>query len=230
MKRLLSLFFAVIMSVVTLALSVTGYEGKTVKDTSSHRDADNCIYFAVPGGEDDWGHFDTIYCHIWIDGGDEFFTWQTEYEKCEKVKKNLWKYDLDNLEISRRVEGGFNEKTTYGVIFSDNIGNQTYDLYFTKECLGDTVECTNAYRGNPIDTSKRCIVARWQKNGDKYDSVEYTRSTVTVTVTNSDARNNEDNVKSLSQDMSMVIIFILSVVIILLVVFMVVKAIKNKRK
>lgn len=227
MKRLFSVTIILMMSVIMLFSSVVVVNGATSKKIK-----DNCIYFQVPDGEDNWGDYDTIYCHIWVDGGDEFFTWQTSHEKCQKVKKNLWKYNLSSLKTSRRITGGFDKKTTYCVIFSDNIGNQTYDLYFKNECVGDTVECTNAYRGNPIDINKKCIVARWQKNGDQYDSVEYTRESVSTIIEDNSKEDSdtEDDTQSLSQDMSMVIIFMLSVVIVLLVIILIVRSIKNKKK
>ena len=221
MKKLLGSFFTLVIIITTVFASVVSYQCENVEEENK-----NCIYFMAPSGDNGWGNFDTVYCHIWIDGGDEFFTWQTNPEKCENVKGNLWKYDLTKLKGSRRTPNGFDKKTTYGVVFSDNIGNQTYDLYFTKDCIGDTVECTSAYRGNPVDVSKKCVVAKWKINGDKYDSVEYTKETET-TIGESNSLGESSN--SLNQDMSMVIILILSIVIILLVIFMIVKVILKKR-
>lgn len=224
MKRVYRLMLLLVIVVATLFSSSAICNCATVKENS-----DECIYFSVPTGKESWGEFDTIYCHIWIDGGDEFFTWQTNPEKCQKVSNKLWKYDLSKLKGSRHIKGGFNKEITYGIIFSDNIGNQTYDLYFTKECIGDTIVCTNAYRGNPIDNTKRCLVAKWKINGDKYDSVEYTKVVEKTMVESPAVEDKEETTSALSEDMGMVIIIMLSVVIVLLLVIIFIKMIKSKK-
>ena len=190
---------------------------------------DNVIYFNVPvTGDYAWGNYDVVYCHIWEDGGDEFFSWQTTKEKCTRVKGDLWKYDLDALNESRRITGGISDGVKYAVIFSDNLGDQTYDLYFTSECIGDTVECGEKTRDNPIDAQKKCLVANWANN--KYDPVEYQESSSSpqqaVIVTHPAEENSGD---SLSQDMSITIIIILSAVILLLLILLIIKSLKDKK-
>lgn len=190
---------------------------------------DDVIYFKVPvTGDYAWGNYDVVYCHIWEDGGDEFFSWQTTKEKCTRVKGDLWKYDLDALNESRRITGGISDGVKYAVIFSDNLGDQTYDLYFTSECIGDTVECGEKTRDNPIDAQKKCLVANWANN--KYDPVEYQESSSSpqqaVIVTHPAEKNSGD---SLSQDMSMTIIIILSAVILLLLILLIIKSLKDKK-
>ncbi|MGN0459386.1 MAG: hypothetical protein ACI4HL_00570, partial [Ruminococcus sp.] len=206
--------FLVLLTLCMMICSVpTAYGKESTKD--------NAIYFNVPvTGDYAWGNYDVVYCHIWEDGGDEFFSWQTTKEKCTRVKGNLWKYDLDILDDSRRIAGGISDGVKYAVIFSDNLGDQTYDLYFTSECIGDTVECGEETRDNPIDAQKKCLVANWVNN--KYDPVEYQESSSdpqeAIIVTHPAEENSGD---TLSQDMSITIIIILSAVILLLLVLLI---------
>ncbi|MGN1126891.1 MAG: hypothetical protein ACI4RI_05565, partial [Ruminococcus sp.] len=130
---------------------------------------------------------------------------------------------------SRRITGGISEGIKYAVIFSDNLGDQTYDLYFTSECIGDTVECGENTRDNPIDAQKKCLVANWVNN--QYDPVEYEQSASQpeeVTVVTRPAE--EKSGDSLSQDMSITIIIILSAVILLLLILLLIKVFKEKRE
>ena len=190
---------------------------------------DNVIYFNVPvTGDYSWGNYDVVYCHIWEDVGDEFFSWQTTKERCTRVKGDLWKYDLDALNESRRITGGISDGVKYAVIFSDNLGDQTYDLYFTSECIGDTVECGENTRNNPIDAQKKCLVANWVNN--QYDSVEYKKiSSDPQGATIVTHPNEENSGDTLSQDMSITIIMILSAVILLLLILLIIKALKDKK-
>ena len=196
--------------------------------TTNTTNTKNEIYFKVPvSGEYSWGDYDTVYCHVWQDGGDEFFTWQTSFEKCTRVKGNLWKYDLNLLLNSRGVPGGLKDDCVYAVIFSDNVGDQTYDLYFKTDCIGDTVICGDATKDNPVNPSVKCLVAQWKNNGDKYDSVLYNNESNNSPAVETKAEDDEKS--NLSQEMSMTIIIILSVVILLLIVVLVVKHFRDRK-
>lgn len=222
MKRL----FCCIMMMLVLA---TSFSCLCPLVSASVQKEDNAIYFSVPTtGENAWGDFDTVYCHIWRDGGDEFFTWQTTFEKCTKVKGNLWKYDLADLENSRNSNNGIEKDAIYAVIFSNNLGEQTYDLYFTTECIGDTVICSNDTKDNPVDPAKKCLISKWTNNSQKYNPVDYynqSKNPPDKEVIEDESP--EEN--TLSQDMSITIIVILSIVIILLAIILVVKNIKSKK-
>lgn len=212
---------------VVFAFSATPVNGaqKIVKN-------ENAIYFSVPvTGENAWKNYDTIYCHMWKVGYDEYFTWQTSHEKCTRVKGNLWKYDLDNLDYTRGSSGELQSGYTYAVIFSDNLGDQTYDLYFTVDCIGDTVECTSKTMSNPVDTSIKCLVATWKNNGDKYSSTDSVNQETSVSSSNDYAEESEDNANdTLISKMNITIIVILSTAIVILVVILLVKALRNKKR
>ena len=62
-----SKIFLVLVTVFLLLFSVPTAYGKETKE-------ENVIYFNVPvTGNYAWGNYDVVYCHIWEDGGDEFF-------------------------------------------------------------------------------------------------------------------------------------------------------------
>lgn len=124
----------------------------------------NHIYFDIAG----WKNFNNIYCHIWEIGGNDFFGWQTGYERCEKVNGTIYSYDLSKLLDSEDISGGFNENKDYCVIFSSNTGIVTYDLTISAECAGDIASMTGIRIENPVDSRKIGYEAVWEKNNDKY--------------------------------------------------------------
>lgn len=223
MRNCKSKIFLVLVTVFLLLFSVPTAYGE------ENKNEENVIYFNVPvTGDYAWGNYDVVYCHIWEDGGDEFFSWQTTKEKCTRVKGDLWKYDLDVLDESRRIKGGIESGVKYAVIFSDNLGDQTYDLYFTSECIGDTVECGENTRDNPIDAQKKCLVANWVNN--HFDPVEYKKIPSEPQEATIFTHPNEENSgDTLSQDMSITIIIILSAVILLLLILLIIKVLKDKK-
>jgi LPXTG-motif cell wall-anchored protein len=106
-----------------------------------------------------WKNFSEVYCHIWKRGGDPFYPWQTKKEKCKGSGKN-WSYDISALDIKPEED--------YCVIFSTNIGQQTYDATFSKSCVGDTLKLTGKKIENPKDSEKTADEAVWTKNSSSY--------------------------------------------------------------
>lgn len=117
---------------------------------------DTTIYFEVPA---DWNNYSSVYCHIWAAGGDSLAAWQSKKEKCTKVEDGLYSYDISKV-------GGLEDGVFYGVIFSVDIGLQTYDALMSSQCYGDTLYCDGTIYENPQDSSKTAIAAFW-KNQDK---------------------------------------------------------------
>lgn len=188
----------------------------------------NVIYFKVPtNGKNAWGKSQAIYCHIWETGGGEFYIWQAKSEKCEKYKDDVWYYDLDKLKASTELEGGLKKGRTYAVIFSDNIGNQTYDLYFNSDCVGDLVVCTGKTQSNPVSPGKFCSVAEWKDNKD-FNSVVYDKTPP------SDQKpvkaNPVDDSSNLSKEMGFAVIAIVASVVLLLALAFVITSAVKKRK
>lgn len=117
---------------------------------------DTTIYFEVPA---DWNNFSSVYCHIWEYGGDSLASWQSKKEKCTQVEDKLYSYDVSKA-------GTLTDGTYYGVIFSVDIGLQTYDTLMTTACYGDTLYCDGTIYENPQDSSKTAVAAFW-KGQDK---------------------------------------------------------------
>ena len=96
-----------------------------------------------------------VYCHIWKNGGDELYAWQTKNEKMTEEGNNKWSYEIPAGDWDM-------------VIFSTSTGVQTYDLTLGDECVGDTAYVTDEMIENPMDSNKMTNAARWRNNGSKY--------------------------------------------------------------
>ena len=189
----------------------------------------NVIYFKVPTtGKNAWGNGQAIYCHIWEAGGSEFFIWQTKSEKCVQYKDDVWYYDLDKLKSSNKLDGGLKKGRVYAVIFSDDIGNQTYDLYFDSACVGDIVVCNGETQSNPVSPGKYCAIAEWKDNSE-FDSVVYDK--VPPSDKKSDVPSTESQTNNnLSQEMGFAVVIIVASVVLLLALAFVITSIVKKRK
>lgn len=113
---------------------------------------DTTIYFEVP---QIWENYFSVYCHIWEYGGDSLTPWQGKKEKCTKVEDGLYSYDISKA-------GTLEEGKFYGVIFSIDIGLQTYDTLMTTDCIGDTLYSDGTIYENPQDSTKTCFAAFWR--------------------------------------------------------------------
>ncbi len=136
--------------ILCLALALVCMAGVAVIGVSAADDT--TIYFEVPA---DWNNFSSVYCHIWAYGGDSLAAWQSKKEKCTEVEAGLYSYDVSKV-------GGLTDGTYYGVIFSVDIGLQTYDTLMTTDCFGDTLYCDGTIYENPQDSSKTAQAAFWK--------------------------------------------------------------------
>ncbi|MBR3988072.1 MAG: hypothetical protein IKK10_02075 [Clostridia bacterium] len=138
-KRILSLLVAVI---IVASISVVAVNAEEITR----------IYFEVP---ESWENFSQIYCHIWEYGGDNLAPWQGKKERCTQVRDNLYEYDTTAV-------GGLNDGVYYGVIFSADIGHQTFDLVMSSECLGCVAYTDDNIYISPQDNSKTVLPAFWR--------------------------------------------------------------------
>ena len=143
-KKILCLALALVCIASMAVIGVSAADDKTT------------IYFEVPSN---WNNYSSVYCHIWAYGGDSLAAWQSKKEKCTQVEGNLYSYDISKV-------GALEEGQYYGVIFSLDIGLQTYDTLMTTACLGDTLYADGTEYENPQDSSKKAVAAFW-KNQDK---------------------------------------------------------------
>lgn len=139
LKRICSILLA---TVIILCISVVAVNAE---GTSK-------LYFEVP---ESWEHFSRVYCHIWEYGGSPLSPWQSKKQICTQVEDNLYSYDTT-------LVGGLTEGKYYGVIFSVDIGLQTYDLLMSTDCLGSTAYCNDEYYYSPQDTAKYVLPAYWR--------------------------------------------------------------------
>lgn len=162
MKKIISLVLTAFMLLSVLPINTAlAADTSEVSDPSS---SGNKIYFDANG----WNNYAQIYCHIWQQGGDSFFAWQSTKEKCTKESGTKYSYNLDTLNDSSNISGGFKSGVDYCVIFSANTGRQTYDCTIGKACIGDTARITGNHTENPVDSEKYADEIVWDKNSNKY--------------------------------------------------------------
>lgn len=166
-KKLSAIILVVLMLMSMSAIAVSAAEVNEAvgADTSSEATgAGQLIYFDASG----WKNVNQIYCHIWVNGGDDFYGWKASGEKCTKVSGSLWSYDLSALNNSTNVSGGFKSGEDYCVIFCADTGAQTYDATIGTACIGDRMKITGKMIENPMDSEKEGYEAVWSKNSSKF--------------------------------------------------------------
>ena len=151
MKRVVSLVLVLMM---LFAMGIMGATATT---------EDQVIYFEEPTdlGIASW-ESTKVFCHIWEYGGESFAQWQAKKEACVKTEtEGLWAYEITAKGFE--VEKG----KTYGVIFSNEDGMQTYDTIFDVTCIGDTLYCKgeDSIIEAPSDSTKTALATYW-KNAD----------------------------------------------------------------
>ena len=107
-----------------------------------------------------WDEESQVYCHIFAYGGDAFFEWQTKKEKCTDNEDGTWTYDLD----AKKVE--LDPDKMYCVLFSNEDGEETYQLFMDTTCMGDTAYCDGTQTENPVNSNLKSYTAYW-RNQDK---------------------------------------------------------------
>ena len=133
-------------------------EPSSEEPSSEEPEVKNVIYFDANSAN--WGEFKKVFCHVWVYGGDAFYSWQAKKETCTDADGDgIWEYNFDDKGIA--LEDG----VLYAVIFSNENGSQTYNLLFDTTCLEDTAYVVENVYENPEDSSKTCKVAFW-KNQD----------------------------------------------------------------
>ena len=166
-KRILAVALAIlmVMSMAAIAVSAAEVSNSAGADSSSEATGTSGIIRFNAAG---WNNVTQIYCHIWINGGEEFYGWKNPAEKCTKVNGSLWEYDLSKLDASTELTGGLKSNEDYCVIFHADTGLQTYDATFGTACIGDMLKLTGNQIENPIDSNKKGYEAVWARNSSKY--------------------------------------------------------------
>lgn len=166
-KRILSVALAIVMVMAMAAVAVSAAEVSNsagADATSEATGTSGKIYFDASK----WNNVTQIYCHIWINGGDQFYGWKSAEEKCTNVSGSLWEYDLSKLDGSSYITGGLKANEDYCLIFHADTGLQGYDTTFGTECIGDRAYLTGKTIENPVDSEKLGYETVWSKNSSKY--------------------------------------------------------------
>lgn len=158
MKKILSVVLCIIM---VLSIFSTIPFAVSAQETDTAKLGEGQVISFDPSGTG-WLNVTAVYCYIWPYGGDSFTPWQAKASKMTKVSETEWTYD-----IVAKTGKSIEEDTPYAVIFSDNNGDQTYDLLFDSTVLGDTAYCkADEILENPADSSKTCQPAYWQNQDE----------------------------------------------------------------
>jgi LPXTG-motif cell wall-anchored protein len=177
LKKIISIALAalMVMSVAVVVASAADTDSASAgaevsnsagADTSnSSTGSSNVIYFDYGTT---WKNVSQIYAHIWVIGGDSFYSWQAGGEKCDRVSGTKWSYDLSKLSQSTTISGGLKKGTDYAVIFSADNGLQTFDQTFGTPCIGDTAKLTGDQIENAVDSEKKAYESVWKTNSSKY--------------------------------------------------------------
>ena len=165
-KKIMSVMLAVLvlMSVVAISASAAQVEiadnsaeaiADVAADGSAETGATNVLNFDT--STSGWNNYKKIFCHVWVYGGESFYSWQSKAEACtDKDGDGIWTYDLDAKGVALEAN------TLYAVIFSNENGMQTYNLLFDTNVLGDTAYCDGTTYENPEDSSKTAQAAFWR--------------------------------------------------------------------
>ncbi len=178
LKKIISIALAVlmVMSVAVVAASAADTDSSSagaevnnsagVDTSNSSTGANNVVYFDY-GTK--WKNVQQIYAHIWIIGGEKFYGWQKNDEKCDRVGPTKWSYDLSKLKNSTDISGGIKSGVDYCIIFSADNGAQTFDMTFGTPCIGDTAKLSsNNQIENAVDSEKKAYESVWKINSEKY--------------------------------------------------------------
>lgn len=172
-KKIMSLMLAIVM-VMSFAVIATSAAQVEIADNSADAVAEVAADAAADTGAEagaetaagnklyfepdtaGWNNYKSVFCHLWVYGGDSFYAWQAKAEKCVDNKDGKWYYDLDAKGVT--LEAG----VLYAVIFSNENGMQTYNLLMDSTCIGDTAYCDGTTYENPEDSSKTATAAFWR--------------------------------------------------------------------
>lgn len=179
-KKIMSVMLAVVM-LMSVAVMATSAAQVEIADNSAEAIAEVAADAAADTGADasaetgaaktltfevnttNWKNFTTVYCHIWVYGGDPIYAFKAKAEKCTDNGDGTWTYDLDAKGVT--LEDG----VLYAVLFGNENGMQTYNLLFDTSVLGDTAYCDGTEYENPVDSTKSTAAAFWRgQDSSKY--------------------------------------------------------------
>lgn len=148
MKKIIS-----ILLVTVMLMSMTAFVTSAAEASATTGYKEHTITFDA--STTDWQNYKSIYCHIWVHGGDPIFAFKSKSEKCVDNGDGTWTYDLDAKGVT------LEEGVLYSVLFANENGMQTYNLLLDTSCYGDTAYCDGTVYENPVDSNKTALAAYW---------------------------------------------------------------------
>ena len=165
-KKFLSLLLAVMMVVSVMAVGVVTSSAAT---TAGFTPDPNKIYFDTDGTG--WDMSQTKYKIAFYFAGGDFDT------EANPTKPIAWGgskligtategqsgvFEFDPVEkLGYQLTPGVQYKLIFARIEGKNWKEQTYDLFFTTDCLGHVAKCDGTMIENPVDSSKKALPAYW---------------------------------------------------------------------
>ena len=166
-KKFLSVLLAVMMVVSVMTVGVVASNAAT---TAGFTPAATKFYFDVDGTGWTMGAKDKVAFHIF--GGDLETTqaWGAKKEQGTAVSGETGVFEFDpGSKLSYTFTPGVQYKIIFTHVVGQNWTEQTYDLFFTADCLGHVAYSTGEFYENPVDSSKKALAAYWRD----LDATEY---------------------------------------------------------
>ena len=176
-KKFLSLLLAVMMVVSVMAVGVVTSSAAT---TDGFKPASTKIYFDVEGAVDANG---TAWADLmgtkgkvafYIAGGDldteanptKPIAWGGRKAIGTATSGESGIFEFDPAAKLGTLTDGVQYKLIFVRVDGANWKEQTYDLFFTTECLGHIAKCDGTMTENPVDSSKKALTAYWDDSID----------------------------------------------------------------
>lgn len=153
MKKFISIILTLALVLSIVAIGAVSVSAAEIKAPSWEKKADNKVYFYAEPKL--FSYFTSIYLYIYEHGRDEVILWGSKKGKMTNEGNNVWSFDFSEKGIE------LDSRKQYGLIFTTDWENQTCDLIFSTECLGDMVYCDGRRVENSIDSNKNSLITEW---------------------------------------------------------------------
>ena len=172
-KKFLSVLLAVLMIASVIAVGVASTGAAT---SSGFTPDPNKLYFDVDGATntagDTWSSLMGTKGKIafYIFGGDldtpenstQPIAWGGKKAQGTATQGETGIYEFAPASKLGTLTPGVQYKIIFVRVDGNNWTDQTYDLFFTTDCLGKVAYCDGSFTENPVDSSKKAATAYWR--------------------------------------------------------------------
>ena len=176
-KKTLSVLLALMMIVSVLTVGVVTSNAAT---TAGFEPDAGKVYFDIDGAVDTTG---TSWADLmgtkdkvafYICGGDldteanptKPFAWGAKKAQGTATAGETGVFEFDPAAKLGTLTDGVQYKIIFVRCSGSNWIDQTYDLFFTTDCLGHIAKCDGTFTENPVDSSKKTATAYWDDSID----------------------------------------------------------------